>query len=105
SRLRQRERLPAYARVDATTRWNNHGERIKTGRHDEPGRIGAFESSTHARTSLDRGRAGRSGMRIPPAAGPKAPPSAGGGSKAPGERRTLCRGTLRRWAGTDGLGI
>jgi len=44
-------------------------------------------------------------MTIPPAAGPKAPPSAGADSKPPGNRRTLSGATILIWAVTAGLGI
>ena len=44
-------------------------------------------------------------MTIPPAAGPKAPPSASADSKPPGNRRTLFGATILIWAVTAGLGI
>src|SRR5206468_4256686 len=58
----------------------------------------------HARPSTEAGP-GRSGMTIPPAAGPKAPPSAGADSKPPGNRRTLSGATIVIWAVIAALGI
>src|SRR5438309_3229062 len=95
----RRERLLTPPRVDATTRWNNHGERIKTGRDDGRGRIGAFESSTHARNSHYRGRGSRSGMTGPPAAGPKVPPPAGPDpNRRPAVPRRLSGPAIVIWA-------
>src|SRR5256714_4602226 len=104
--LRRQERVLASPRVDATTRWNNHGERIKIGRDDGPGRTGAFESSTHARTSLYRGRGSRSGMTVPPAAAPNVPPPASPDpNRGPAAPRKLSGPAIVIWAVIAGLGI